>query len=310
MLPLAPDVGAPPPAPPTKKKKPGRTPSLIWQLLTDEPDPQRRNASSCKHCKQQVLYYKKSEQAIRHLKKCAPFQELQHQFAFVHQFSDVLPLYNQKINAKGPAKKRVKTDQAHAQRAQAQAQAQAEAQLQAQMQQLQTQQATITSSALDQAAVQHAQVMNQMAMQQSMPESLMDPTGGAMSLTLKDDGKERLAKDRKKNGTLSKTQTERFEEAVAMHAFVTGTAFDAVEESHLARAMAILKPNVKLPDKKRLETELLTRCFDRMNKQDLVELTDNCNELLSFFSSYQRNDDVDDLSRVHQHLSAISHVPL
>ncbi|KAE9316709.1 hypothetical protein PF001_g7199 [Phytophthora fragariae] len=218
MLPLAPDVGAPPPAPPTKKKKPGRTPSLIWQLLTDEPDPQRRNASSCKHCKQQVLYYKKSEQAIRHLKKCAPFQELQHQFAFVHQFSDVLPLYNQKINAKGPAKKRVKTDQAHAQRAQAQAQAQAEAQLQAQMQQLQTQQATITSSALDQAAVQHAQVMNQMAMQQSMPESLMDPTGGAMSLTLKDDGKERLAKDRKKNGTLSKTQTERFEEAVAMHA--------------------------------------------------------------------------------------------
>ncbi|KAE9050206.1 hypothetical protein PR003_g1999 [Phytophthora rubi] len=267
MLPLAPDVGAPPPAPPTKKKKPGRTPSLIWQLLTDEPDPQRCNASSCKHCKQQVLYYKKSEQAIRHLKKCAPFQELQHQFAFVHQFSDVLPLYNQKINAKGPAKKRVKTDQTHAQRAQAQAQAQAEAQLQAQMQQLQAQQATITSSALDQAAVQHAQVMNQMAMQQSMPESLMDPTGGAMSLTLKDDGKERLAKDRKKNGTLSKTQTERFEEAVAMHAYVTGTAFDAVEESHLARAMAILKPNVKLPDKKRLETELLTRCFDRMNKQ-------------------------------------------
>ncbi|KAE9032951.1 hypothetical protein PF010_g33402, partial [Phytophthora fragariae] len=74
----------------------------------------RRNASSCKHCKQQVLYYKESEQAIRHLKKCAPFQELRHQFAFVYPFSDVLPLYNQKIYAKDTAKKRVKTDPTHA----------------------------------------------------------------------------------------------------------------------------------------------------------------------------------------------------
>ncbi|KAE8891808.1 hypothetical protein PF005_g31476 [Phytophthora fragariae] len=97
------------------------------------------------------------------------------------------------------------------------------------------------------AAVQHAQVMNQMAMQQSVAESLMDTTG-ARSMTLKDDGTKRLSKDRKKNGTLSKTQTERVEEVVAMHAYVTGTAFDAVEESHLGRAMAILKPNVKLPD--------------------------------------------------------------
>nr|KAE8921201.1 hypothetical protein PF009_g28514 [Phytophthora fragariae] len=74
----------------------------------------RRNASSCKHCKQQVLYYKESEQAIRHLKKCAPFQELRHQFAFVYPFSDVLSLYNQKIYAKDTAKKRVKTDPTHA----------------------------------------------------------------------------------------------------------------------------------------------------------------------------------------------------
>ncbi|KAG6594278.1 putative transposase [Phytophthora cinnamomi] len=289
MLPLAPDVGAAAVAlgaPAAKKKKPGRTPSLIWQLLTDEPDPQRRNASACKHCKQQVLYYKKSEQAIRHLKKCAQFQELQHQYAFVHQFSDVLPLYNQKINAKGPAKKRAKVDptQAQAQRAQAQAQAQqaqaqAEAQLQAQMQQLQAQAqqaSVITSSALDQAAVQHAQVMNQMAMQQSMPESLMDPA--TMGMALKDDGKDKMgagAKERKKNGPLSKTQSERFEEAIAMHAYVTGMAFEAVEESHLGRAMTILKPNVKLPDKKRLETDLLTRCFDKMNKQVWGCLTTN-----------------------------------
>ncbi|KAE8950633.1 hypothetical protein PR001_g34074, partial [Phytophthora rubi] len=103
-----------------------------------------RNASSCKHCKQQVLYYKESEQAIRHLKKCAPFQELRHQFAFVYPFSDVLPLYNQKIYAKdtqqarqdGPdPRKRQGQAQAQAQgqaQAQAQAQARAETQLQAQ----------------------------------------------------------------------------------------------------------------------------------------------------------------------------------
>ncbi|KAG7379134.1 hypothetical protein PHYPSEUDO_008942 [Phytophthora pseudosyringae] len=208
MLPL-PATPPAPAAPAPKKKKPGRTPSLIWQLLTDEADPQRRNAAACKHCKQQVLYYKKSEQAVRHLKKCAPFQELQHQFSFVSQFSDVLPLYNQKVNAKGPAKKRAKTDPglAQAQRAQ--------------MEALQLQQAggalAMTSSALDPAAVQHAQVMNQMAMQQSLPEGLMDPA--AMTMALKDDAKEKaIAKERKRNGPLTKNQSERFEEALAMHA--------------------------------------------------------------------------------------------
>ncbi|KAE9337323.1 hypothetical protein PR003_g12067 [Phytophthora rubi] len=43
-----------------------------------------------------------------------PPQELRHQFAFVYPFSDVLPLYNQKIYAKDTAKKRVKTDPTHA----------------------------------------------------------------------------------------------------------------------------------------------------------------------------------------------------
>ncbi|KAL4129762.1 hypothetical protein PRIC2_005769 [Phytophthora ramorum] len=248
MLPLAPDGSA---SPPRKKKKPGRTPSLIWQLLTDEPDPQRRNSSSCKHCKQQVLYYKKSEQAIRHLKKCEQFQEMQHQFAFVNQFSEVLPLYNQKVNAKGPAKKRVKTEQE---------QLQLQLQLQAQQAQLQTANGplAITSSALDQAAVQHAQVMNQMAMQQSLPESLMD-----VGMALKD----KETKDKKKNAPLTKTQSDRMDEALAMHAYVTGMAFEAMEESHLARAMSVLRANVKLPDKKRLEGDLMIRCHDKMHKQ-------------------------------------------
>ncbi|KAE8997165.1 hypothetical protein PF011_g15599 [Phytophthora fragariae] len=93
-----------------------------------------RNASSCKHCKQQVLYYKESEQAIRHLKKCAPFQELRHQFAFVYPFSDVLPLYNQKIYAKDTQQARQDGPDPRKRQGQAQAQAQAQGQAQAQAQ--------------------------------------------------------------------------------------------------------------------------------------------------------------------------------
>ncbi|KAI9906584.1 hypothetical protein PsorP6_002906 [Peronosclerospora sorghi] len=277
MLPLPPDeLTSPALEPPTtKKKKPGRTPSLIWQLLTDEPDPQRRNSASCKHCKHQVLYYKKSEQAIRHLKKCPEFQEMQHQYAFVNQFSEVLPLYNQKINAKGPAKKRVKTAQSQTHRSQARTQA--SNQLEAlhlhplhaqQTQQQQTSTAlTVTSNALDQAAVQHAQVMNQIALQQSMSENLID----VGNFALKDDPKEKLGsgtRDRKgKNAVLSKTQLDIFEEAMAMHAYVTGMSFDAMEDSHLARAVTLLHSNIKLPDKKKLEGELLVRCYEKMHKQ-------------------------------------------
>ncbi|KAF1332764.1 putative Transposase, partial [Globisporangium splendens] len=226
-----------------KKKKPGRSPSQIWTLLTDEPNPQRKNAAACKHCKQQVLYYKKSEQAIRHLKKCNVFQNSQHQYAFISQFQDILQMYNQKITTKMPSKKRQKTSAAAV---------------------------AAVSSALDQAAVHHAQAMNQLAMQQGMPDSLMDPT----TMGLKDDTAKELkstGKDRKGkgggSGALSKSQLERMEEAIAMHAYVTGMAFDAVEECHLQRAIAILRPNVKLPDKKRLEGDLLHRCYDKMHKQ-------------------------------------------
>ncbi|CAH0478094.1 unnamed protein product [Peronospora belbahrii] len=202
---------------------------------------------------------------------------MQHQYSFVTQFSDVLPLYNQKINAKGPVKKRVKTEQTQGHRDQVQAQAQAQAQLevlQLQTQHHHLQQATtsltITSSALDQAAVQHAQVMNQMAMQQSMPDSLMD-----VGMTLKDDSKDSNGgKDKKgKSVQLTKSQIDMFDEAMAMHAYVTGMAFDAMEDSHLARAINILHPNVKLPDKKKLEGELAIRCYEKMYKQVWVYLT-------------------------------------
>lgn len=241
-----------------KKKKPGRSPSQIWMLLTDEPNPQRKNAAACKHCKQQVLYYKKSEQAIRHLKKCAVFQSSQHQYAFISQFQDILPLYNQKINAKGPAKKRKAAAAAAAMSGGG---------------------GGIGVSAamggpipLDQAAVQHAQAMNQIAMQQGLPDGLMDPTAVAAALKGEEAKEKALAKERRakgaaSGGALSKMQHDRMEEALAMHAYVTGMAFDAIEDCHLQRALTILRPNVKLPEKKRLEGDLLHRCYDKMHKQ-------------------------------------------
>lgn len=235
-----------------KKKKPGRSPSQIWTLLTDEANPQRQNAAACKHCKQQVLYYKKSEQAIRHLKKCSVFQSNQHQYNFISQFQEVLHMYNQKITTKPPSKKRLKTAATTA---------------------------AAVNSVLDQAVVQHAQAMNQLAMQQGMSDALIDATTIA---GLKDESLKELrgiGKDRKGKGggggggALSKSQLERMEEAIAMHAYVTGMAFDAIEESHLQRALAIVRPSVKLPDKKRLEGDLLQRCYDKMHKQVWSYLT-------------------------------------
>ncbi|TDH71371.1 hypothetical protein CCR75_006591 [Bremia lactucae] len=249
LLPLGSEGLAMPPV--GKKKKPGRTPSLIWQLLTDEPDPQRRNSATCKHCKKSVAYYKKSEQAIRHLKKCARFQEMQHQFAFMNQFSDHLPLYNQKVLDKTPVAKRLKADHSPSDRAATQAQMDVHLQATAAL-----------GSVLDQAVVHHAQVMNQIAMQQSLSESLIE------SMPLKEDFKENDSNNKlQKLRPFSKTQSERFDEEMAMHVFVTGMAFDAIEESHLARAMALVRPTIKLPTKKSLETTLMMRCYEKMHKQ-------------------------------------------
>lgn len=252
------------PLPMTKmKKKPGRSPSQIWMLLTDEPNPQRKNAAACKHCKQQVLYYKKSEQAIRHLKKCTVFQNNQHQYAFISQFQDILPLYNQKINAKGPSKKRQK--QAAAAAAAAALNASAGIGVSSGIG------GGMGGTALDQAAAQHAQAMNQLALQQGMPDGLMDPTAMAAALKNEEVKEKSAARERKgarsSGGALSKVQHDRMEEALAMHAYVTGMSFEAVEDCHLQRALTILRQNVKLPDKKRLEGDLLHRCYDKMHKQ-------------------------------------------
>ena len=59
--------------PPPKKK--GRTPSPIWFQLSDATSAPSRDNTKCKHCKNTVAHYKKSEKAKSHLNNCPEFQK-------------------------------------------------------------------------------------------------------------------------------------------------------------------------------------------------------------------------------------------
>ena len=55
------------------RKRSGRPPSPVWELFTDDKNPQASRTATCKHCKQSVFHYKKSESAKRHLNSCNAF---------------------------------------------------------------------------------------------------------------------------------------------------------------------------------------------------------------------------------------------
>ncbi len=59
--------------PPPKKK--GRAPSPIWFELSDANSAPARDNTKCKHCKNSVAHYKKSEKAKSHLNNCPEFQK-------------------------------------------------------------------------------------------------------------------------------------------------------------------------------------------------------------------------------------------
>ena len=59
-----------------------------------------------------------------------------------------------------------------------------------------------------------------------------------------------------------------FQMHLAMHCFATGAAFQQVEESNLAKAIAVLHPDPHLlPDRKRLATVLLNTCYTEIKKR-------------------------------------------
>jgi hypothetical protein len=58
-----------------------------------------------------------------------------------------------------------------------------------------------------------------------------------------------------------------FQEAMALHYYVSGTAFQRIEDRNLAKAISILRPDAHLPDRKKLGGDLLDKCYMTMKKQ-------------------------------------------
>lgn len=57
----------------TPAKPTGRPVSFIWPVFTSEVMPWKLKKGPCNFCKDVVLYHKKSEYVLAHLKKCQPF---------------------------------------------------------------------------------------------------------------------------------------------------------------------------------------------------------------------------------------------
>ena len=56
----------------------------------------------------------------------------------------------------------------------------------------------------------------------------------------------------------------RFDEKIAMWVYETGTSFYRLENSKLLDAIKILRPGAKLPSRRKLATDLLDKCYEKM----------------------------------------------
>jgi hypothetical protein len=73
---------------------------------------------------------------------------------------------------------------------------------------------------------------------------------------------------------LSGSSIAKFEEAIAMHYYVTGTSFARIEENNLLAALKVLRPDIELPSRKKLAGPLLEKSFMAV-KQKCDVLLDN-----------------------------------
>jgi len=60
---------------------------------------------------------------------------------------------------------------------------------------------------------------------------------------------------------------QRFQETIALHYYVTGTAFQRIEEKNLATAIHMLRPDAALPDRRKLAGPLLDKCYNDLKKK-------------------------------------------
>ncbi|KAH6578244.1 hypothetical protein BASA60_003702 [Batrachochytrium salamandrivorans] len=63
---------------------------------------------------------------------------------------------------------------------------------------------------------------------------------------------------------LMKRDLTKIEEALAMHYYLTGTAFSRIEEENLLSAFRICRPDIVLPDRKELGGALLDSCYAKV----------------------------------------------
>lgn len=67
--------------------------------------------------------------------------------------------------------------------------------------------------------------------------------------------------------SMSTAEHEEFAKMLALHYYVTGTSFQRIEQPHFLEALKILRPDVKLPNRKRLAGDLLDKCYTDMKKK-------------------------------------------
>lgn len=66
---------------------------------------------------------------------------------------------------------------------------------------------------------------------------------------------------------ISARQQAEFEDAIALHYYVTGTSFQRIEECNLAKAIRLLRPDAVLPDRRKLAGPLLDKCYNKLKKK-------------------------------------------
>ncbi len=78
---------------------------------------------------------------------------------------------------------------------------------------------------------------------------------------------------------LPRTSTQvksKFQELMAMHYFVTGTSFQRIEEENLSKAIALIRPDVVLPDRKKVAGPLLDKCYKQLKNVVDKYLANQC----------------------------------
>ena len=71
---------------------------------------------------------------------------------------------------------------------------------------------------------------------------------------------------------ISKSLQDKVDNAMAMHYYITGSSFARIEEPHLLMAFQALRPDVKLPTRKKLAGPLLDRMYSRLKYYVDLEL--------------------------------------